>query len=145
MRAFLLCVILVVAAGGPVAAQCQPTAGSILDPEYSPSAPRRASVGTGFILTGIVRDSYDCTPIEGATVEFWLSGPSGYTEKLRGTVVADKNGRYRFQCPFPVSSGPAPHIHMNVAADGFLSIETEFFPGKGTASGTFDIVLELGD
>lgn len=144
-RTFFLCVLLVVLAGGQVVAQCKPTPGSVMDPGYAPSAPKRASVGPGFVLTGTVRGDYDCKPIEGATVEFWLAGPSGYTEKLRGTVVADKNGRYRFQCPFPVSSGPAPHIHMVIAADGFLPILTEIFPGKGSASSVFDVVLELGD
>ena len=145
-RAVFLCVVLVVLAGGPIVAQCKPTPGSILDPYYTPTAPKRASVGSGFVLTGTVRSSGDCLPIAGATVEFWLAGPNGYTEKLRGTVVADRNGRYRFQSPFPAASaGPAPHIHMNVAADGFLPIQTECFPSKGTASGVFDIILELGD
>ncbi len=145
-RALFLCVVLVVLAAGPVAAQCKPTPGSVLDLSYAPTAPKRASVGSGFVLTGTVRESGDCLPIAGATVEFWLAGPNGYTDKLRGTVVADKNGRYRFQSPFPASSGgPPPHIHMNVAADAFLPIQTECFPGKGTASGVFDIVLEPVD
>jgi hypothetical protein len=34
---------------------------------------------------------------------------------------------------------------MNVAADGFLPIQTEWLPSKGTASGVLDIVLEPGD
>jgi protocatechuate 3,4-dioxygenase beta subunit len=139
-------VILVVLAGGQVIAQCKPTPGGILDMSYAPTAPKRASVGSGFVLTGIVRESGDCLPIAGATVEFWLAGPNGYTDKLRGTVVADKNGRYRFQSPFPsASTGRAPHIHMNVAAEGYLPIQTEVLPGQGTASGTFDIILEPGD
>lgn len=118
----------------------------VLDAFYTPNAPKRASVGSGFVLTGTVRGDLDCLPIAGATVEYWLSGPDGYTEKLRGTVVVDRNGRYRFQCPFPVASGgPAPHIHMNVAADGFAAIQTEISPGRGAASGVFDIILELGD
>ena len=51
---------------------------------------------------------------------------------LRGTVVADKNGHYRFQCPFPsaFSGGPPPHIHMAITADAFLPIETEVFPTR---------------
>ncbi len=117
-----------------------------MDDGYTPTAPKRASVGSGFVLTGIVRGSYDCQPISGATIEFWLAGPEGYTEKLRGTVVTDKGGRYRFECPFPVShGGPPPHIHMNVAEDAFLPIQTEFFPTPGTASGAFDIVLDPAD
>jgi protocatechuate 3,4-dioxygenase beta subunit len=145
-RAVFLCVILVVLAGGPVVAQCKATPGSILDPYYAPTAPKRASVGPGLVLTGTVRASGDCLPIAGATVEFWLAGPEGYSDKLRGTVVADRSGRYRFQSPFPAAStGRAPHIHMNVAADGFLPIQTEWLPSKGTASGVLDIVLEPGD
>jgi protocatechuate 3,4-dioxygenase beta subunit len=145
-RVFFLCVVLVVLAAGSVVAQCKPTPGSPLDPEYSPSAPKRANVGSGFVLTGTVRGADDCSPLAGATIEFWLSGPNGYTDKLRGTVVADKSGRYRFQCPFPVSSGgPAPHIHIAFSADGFMPILTEIFPNKGSPSDVLDVVLELGD
>jgi catechol 1,2-dioxygenase len=145
-RALLLCFVLVVVSGGTVSAQCRPTPGITLDGSYRAVAPKRASVGSGFVLTGTVRASSDCLPIPGATVEFWLSGPSGYSEKLRGTVVADRNGRYRFQCPFPASlGGPPPHIHMNVAQEAFLPIQTEFFPSQGSGSGQFDIVLDPAD
>jgi len=145
-RVLYLCVVLVALAVGPVAAQCKATQGYVLDLSYAPTAPRRASVGSGLVVTGIVRESGDCRPIAGATVEFWLAGPNGYTDKLRGTVVAGKDGRYRFQSPFPASSGgPPPHIHMNVAADAFLPIQTEIFPGSGTSSSTFDVVLDPAD
>ena len=145
-RALLLCGVFLLLAGGLAAAECTATPGEVLEPGYYPTAPKRASVGSGFVLTGSVTGSYDCLPIAGATVEFWMAGPSGYTDKLRGTVVTDKNGRYRFQSPFPGSSGgPPPHIHMNVAADGFLPIQTECFPKKGTTSGAFDIVLDPDD
>ena len=145
-RTVFLCIALIVLAGGPLAAQCKPTPGAILDPTYTPAAPERGSVGSGFVLTGTVRASDDCLPIEGATVEFWLAGPDGYTEKLRGTVVVDKNGRYRIQCPFPsASTGRAPHIHMNIGADGFLPIQTEFLPTAGSKNGVFDIYLKFGD
>jgi protocatechuate 3,4-dioxygenase beta subunit len=145
-RSFLLSVVLVLVTGGLAAAQCKATPGAQLDPGYSPSAPKRASVGSGLVVTGTIRASSDCLPISGATVEFWMAGPDGYSDKLRGTVVTDKSGHYRFQCPFPVShGGPPPHIHMNVAEDAFLPIETEFFPSKGSASGVFDIVLDPAD
>ncbi len=145
-RVLLSSVVLVILTGGLVAAQCKPTPGITLDTNYTPTAPKRASVGSGFVLTGTVRGSDDCQPIAGATVELWLAGPKGDTADLRGTVVADKNGRYRFQSPFPFATGgPPPHIHMNVDADGYLPIQTEYFPGTGTASGVFDIVLALGD
>ena len=144
-RALLLCFVLAVVVGGTAAAQCKATAGSALEDNYAPTAPKRASVGTGFVLAGTVRGSFDCGPIAGATIEYWLAGPNGYSDKLRGTVVTDKNGHYRFQSPFPVSHGFPPHIHMNVAADAFLPINTEFFPSQGASSGSFDIVLDPAD
>lgn len=113
-RAFLLGVVLLAMAGGLAAAQCKATPGAQLDPGYAPSAPKRASVGSGMVVTGTIRASSDCLPIAGATVEYWMAGPP-------------------------------PHIHMNVAEDAFLPIQTEFFPGAGTASGVFDIVLDPAD
>ena len=106
----------------------------------------RSVVGTGYTLTGTVRASGDCQPLPGATVEFWMAGPDGsYGVAWRGTVVADKKGGYRIQSHFPpASTGRPPHIHMRVAADGFLPIQTECFPTKGTSVGKFDIVLEPG-
>lgn len=148
-RALLFCsaaCLFLVLAAGPAAAECKATPGEVLDQGYTPTAPKRASVGSGYVLTGTVSGSYDCRPISGATVEFWLSGPNGYTDKLRGLVVTDKTGHFKFQSPFPASlGGPPPHIHMNVAADGFLPILTEVFPTKGTTSGSFDIVLDPDD
>jgi protocatechuate 3,4-dioxygenase beta subunit len=138
--------VLVVLSAGSIAAQCKPTPGEDVDPSYVPSSPHRTSVGSGFVLTGTIRGTDTCQPLPGATVEFWLAGPNGYTDTLRGTVVADKNGRYRFQSPFPVAStGPAPHIHMVIAADGFLPILTEVFPSKSRPNDVFDVVLDLGD
>ena len=141
----LYAVILIAAAGGIAGAQCKATQGAALDDGYTPTAPKRASVGSGLVVTGIVKSSYDCSPISGATIEYWLAGPDGYTEKLRGTVVTDKTGHYRFQCPFPFSHGFSPHIHMNVAEDAFLPIQTEFFPTPGSAAGACDIVLDPAD
>jgi len=144
LLAFLSLVFGLISAGFAAAA-CTATQGEILDANYKPQAPKRASVGSGYVLTGTVRASGDCQPIGGATVELWLAGPDGYSDNYTGTVVADKSGHYRFQSPFPsASTGRPPHIHMRIAADGFLPIQTEWMPRQGTATGLFDIVLEPG-
>ncbi|MGA2763833.1 MAG: intradiol ring-cleavage dioxygenase [Spirochaetia bacterium] len=146
-KAFLsaVCLILGLVSAGFLAAECTATDGEHLDANYKPEAPMRSSVGSGYVLTGTVRASGDCKPIPGATVELWLAGPGGYGDNYTGTVVADKAGHYRFQSPFPSpSTGRPPHIHMRIAADGFLPIQTECFPRTGTATGVFDIVLEPG-
>ncbi len=139
------CVMFGLLSAGYAVAECTATDGMNLDANYKPEAPMRSSVGNGYVLTGTVRASGDCQPIPGATVELWLAGPSGYVQALTGTVVTDKAGHYRFQSPFPSpSTGRPPHIHMRIAADGFLPIQTECFPRQGSVTGVFDIVLEPG-
>jgi hypothetical protein len=91
-RALFLSVILVVRAGGMVAAQCKPTPGAPLDPNYTPTAPKRASVGSGLVVTGTKRGSDDCSPVPGATVEFWLAGPKGVV------VIQNESGSAEYPC-----------------------------------------------
>ena len=91
---------------GPVsesrAATCAPTEPDMLGPYYKPNAPARSTVGTGYVLTGVVRSSEGCSPIPGAVLEFWLAGPEGvYDDAHRATATADRTGAYRFEliCP----------------------------------------------
>ena len=146
MKSAILIIISMVFFGGALAAECTATQGVVLDASYKPGSPMRSVVGKGYVLTGTVRASGGCEPVPGATVEFWLAGPDGnYAAAYRGTVVADRKGVYRIQSHFPpASTGRPPHIHMAVAADGFIPIQTECFPVKGSATGTFDVVLEPG-
>jgi protocatechuate 3,4-dioxygenase beta subunit len=141
-----LCFVSGLFLAGTLAAQCTATQGEILDATYKSHSPMRSSVGKGYALTGIVRASGDCQPLSGATVEFWMAGPDGaYRDSYRGTAVTDRKGVYRIETVFPAAStGMPPHIHMAVAADGFVPIQTECFPAKGSAAGTFDVVLEPG-
>ena len=139
-----LCVAWGLFLAGTLSAQCAATQGMVLDAGYKSHSPMRASVGKGYVLTGTVRASGDCQPVAGATLEFWMAGPDGaYRDSYRGTVVTDKKGTYRIESVFPAAStGMPPHIHMAVAADGFVPIQTECFPAKGSAVGRFDVVLE---
>jgi hypothetical protein len=123
------------------ASRCQLTQGSGGDPFYKPNAPVRSRVGTGFVLTGVVRSGIDCSTMRGTRVELWLRGPDGqYDDIHRGTVITDGNGRYRFESNFP--GGGAPHIHVRVAAPGYRPLETRYVPRSGAATGVFDLVLE---
>ena len=126
------------------AARCPLTQGNAGDPFYKPNTPIRPHVGTGFMLTGIIRSGIDCAAIRGAHVEFWLRRPDGqYDDAHRGTVVADSNGRYRFESNFPGGDGGfQPHIHLRVAVPGFRTLTTVYLPRAGTSSGTLDLVLE---
>jgi protocatechuate 3,4-dioxygenase beta subunit len=122
--------------------RCAATPGEAGDSSYRANAPVRSQVGTGFMLTGIVRSSIDCSVITRAHVEFWLAGPNGYDEAHRGTVITDGTGRYRFESNFPGGGGWRPHIHLRIAVPGFRTLVTVYFPRAGSAAGTFDLVLE---
>ncbi len=131
-------------AAPPTASRCQLTLGAGGDPFYKPNAPLRSHVGTGFVLSGIVRSGIDCAAMPGARVEFWLRAADGqYDDLHRGIVVTDGGGRYRIESNFPGGGDfLAPHIHLRVAVPGYKTLATVFLPRAGTTAGTFDLVLE---
>ena len=135
--------------GSAIAAsqECKPTPQDSLGPFYKADAPVRSSVGKGYVLSGSVKSSKDCSPIEGARVELWLAGPDGkYSDEYRATVLSEKSGAYRFESHFPPGySGRPPHIHMRVTKDGFKLLVTQHYPVKGQTQGTFDLVLAPGN
>ena len=131
------------AAGPPsTAGRCALTRGDAGDSSYKANAPVRSQVGTGFVLSGIVRSGIDCSIITRARVEFWLAGPNGYDDAHRGTVITDGTGRYRFESNVSGGGGWRPHIHLRIAVPGFRTLVTVYFPPAGAATGTFDLVLE---
>lgn len=117
-------------------AALSPTMDDGVSPSYRPDAPVRESVGTGHVLTGIVR-STDGSPLEHAQIELWPEyAGEGHPEDARATVVTDARGRYRFEC------NPPEHIHMRVSAPGHKSIGLNSYHPDGAPAGTLDIVLE---
>ena len=144
IRIVLLCPCLLLILFSSVQAKvCSATEPDMLGPFYEADAPVRSSVGTGYVLSGFVRSSKDCSPISDAHLEFWLTGPDGqYDDSHRATVYADAKGAYRFESnqPKPYSGRP-PHIHIRVSASGFRPLITQHYPEKGKAGATFDLVL----
>jgi protocatechuate 3,4-dioxygenase beta subunit len=128
------------------AGTCTPTAPDQLGPFYKPGAPVRSSVGTGYVLTGVVRSSGDCAALPGARVELWLAGPDGgYDDAHRATVIADRKGAYRFESTVPPPYfGRPPHIHIRVSAGGHRALVTQHYPEQGAKEGVFDLVLAPG-
>ena len=124
-------------------ARCEPTRADALGPFYKPNAPRRTSVGQGYVLTGVVRSANGCAPIPGALVEFWLANPQGeYDDDHRATMQAGAQGDYRFESNVPVPyGGRPPHIHVKVTAPGFRELVTQQYPQPGQTEASFDLVL----
>lgn len=119
-----------------VRVRCTPTLDDGLSPSYQPNAPARDSVGTGHVLTGVVRSSADCAPIANAMLEFWPEyEDEGHPDDARATLYTTQDGSYRFEC------NPPGHIHMRISAPGYRTLAQNSYHPGGAAQGTFDIVL----
>ncbi|HEX7256102.1 MAG TPA: hypothetical protein VF236_09270 [Gaiellaceae bacterium] len=128
--------------GSDAAARCAPTRADALGPFYEPGAPIRSKVGTGYVLRGRVLTTR-CRAIPRARIELWLVNRRGqYDDAHRATVVAAREGRYRFQSNRPIAyGGRPPHIHVRVSARGFRTLVTQHYPRAGRASAVFNLVL----
>jgi len=84
-----------------------------------------------------------CRPVARARIEFWLANPEGvYDDAHRATVIAGRDGRYRFESNRPVPyAGRPPHIHIRVSARGFRTLVTQHYPRQGRATAVFNLVL----
>jgi protocatechuate 3,4-dioxygenase beta subunit len=124
-------------------AACKPTASSPGPFNTSGAAlPKRSKIGSGHVLTGRVLRYPDCRPVRGATVAFWQRGPSGYTQRGRGSVVTNRNGAFRIEGPVPTSySSRGPHIHLDIRAAGYQEVVTTYFVRRGSKGGRITIVL----
>lgn len=123
--------------------KCTPTAPDALGPFYKPNAPVRSKVGEGYVLSGVVRSSRDCSIVANAMLEFWMVGPDGnYDDDHRAIVFSDKSGAYSFESEVPQPyAGRPPHIHIKISAKGFKTLVTQHYPAKRKAKASFDIVL----
>jgi protocatechuate 3,4-dioxygenase beta subunit len=127
----------------PAAAGCPPTPPDAFGPFGRGIPPVRSSIGKGHVLTGIVLSAIDCRPLRGAQVQLWQSNRTGrYTRAGSATVITDRQGRFRFEGPFPPSyEGRPPHIHIRVIAKGHLPLLFRYVPAKGERSGSVRLVL----
>ena len=143
IRCSLILGLLIVLSGTALAVPCKPTPTDELGPFYKSNAPVRSVVGKGYILSGSVKSSADCSVVTGAKIEFWMAGPDGeYADEYRATLFSDKSGTFRFESHLPPTYyGRPPHIHILVSAPGFETLITQHYPEKGKAAGMFDLIL----
>ena len=120
----------------------EPTQADQLGPFYEPDAPRRQSVGRGYVLSGAVLATDDCRPLEGARLELWLANEQGeYDDAHRATLETGAGGRYRFESNRPPPYGGRPaHIHLRVTPPGGEAFVTQHYP-QGGERASFDLVV----
>ena len=131
------------AASAPTASGCPPTLNDGSGPFGRGAPPRRAKIGTGHVLTGVVLSSVDCRPLAGARIHLWQSNRRGqYLRAGSATVVADRAGRFRLEGPRPVGyEGRPPHIHLRVVGEDHELLFTRYVPSPGARRGLVRLVL----
>ena len=125
------------------AAACAPTAPDAFGPFGRSIPPQRAKIGKGHVLTGTVLSSVNCAPLAGAQVQVWQVSKSGrYTVAGSATVITDREGRFRFEGPYPPQyEGIPPHIHLRVVAKNHVTLLARFVPRPGERRGSIRLVL----
>ena len=143
MAALATATVLVAAAATATAAGgCPATISDAFGPFGRGSPPVRASIGRGHVLTGVILSSVDCRPDPGARDEAWQANRKGRNVRaLSATVLADRNGRFRFEGPYPAAyEGRPAHIHLRIVARGYETLLTRYEP-HGARRGTVRLVL----
>ena len=128
---------------GAGAATCTATAPDPFGPFGRGMPPLRSKIGRGHVLTGVVLSAAGCKPLRHASVQFWQANRNGeYTRAGSATVFTDRNGRFRFEGPFPPSYEDRPgHIHIRVIAPDHVSLLARYVPALGERRGTIRLVL----
>ena len=97
----------------PVPRRCKPTQSNPGGTNnYIPDAPERDSLGSGFVITGLVRSAAGCRPLEGVRVQVWLATETGGEQANRASVRTGPDGRYRIETDPTVPQFGEPNIHV---------------------------------
>lgn len=84
------------------------------DNNYVPNAPVVENLGTGFVVSGLVRRSDTGRPASGVRIQIWAATERGSEAHAsnRGSVITDANGRYRLEMSPVAPQFGQPHLHM---------------------------------
>lgn len=89
---------------------------------YIPGAPERDSLGSGFVITGLVRSAAGCRPLEGVRVQVWLATETGGEQDNRASVRTGADGRYRIRTDPTVPQFGEPNIHVGYDDDEYREV-----------------------
>lgn len=89
---------------------------------YIADAPERSSLGSGFVITGVVRSSDGCRPLEDVRVQVWLATETGGEQDNRASVRTGPDGRYRIATAPTVPQFGEPNIHVGYEGGDYGSV-----------------------
>ena len=79
---------------------------------YIPDAPALDSLGSGFVITGLVRSADGCEPLDDVRIQVWLATETGGEQDNRASVRTGADGRYRIETDPTVPQFGEPNIHV---------------------------------
>jgi hypothetical protein len=81
---------------------------------YVRGAPMVKNLGTGFVVSGLVRESTTGEPVRNTRIQIWLNTARGgeAVPSNRGSVLTDEEGRYRLETSPVVPQFGQPHVHI---------------------------------
>lgn len=81
---------------------------------YSPNAPLVESLGTGFVMSGMVRQAGSGAPLAGVRIQIWAATVLGGEREPRnhGSVLTQADGSYRLEMEQIVPNFGQPHAHL---------------------------------
>ncbi len=135
-----LVVLAALAVAPAFGADCLPTPGMTAGTHQKENVPNKVNISKGVVVSGRILSARDCKPISKARVQHWQAAESGeYEDRLRAYLLADDQGRYRFETEWP--NLQIPHIHFRVHAPGHRGLDTQWVGGERAKQINFDIVL----
>jgi len=89
---------------------------------YIPDAPALDSLGSGFVITGLVRSAQGCRPLEDVRIQVWLATETGGEQDNRASVRTGEDGRYRIETAPTVPQFGEPNIHVGYDDDRYRPV-----------------------
>jgi len=91
---------------------------------YSPNAPLVESLGSGFIMSGMVRRAGDGAPLEGVRIQIWAATTLGGEREPRnhGSVLSRADGSYQLEMEQIVPNFGQPHAHLAYDDPAFKTV-----------------------
>lgn len=88
---------------------------------YIAGAPVVDNLGSGFTVSGVVREAGSCRPLANIRVQIWSATQRGGErhDSNRGSVVTDAQGRYRLEMSPVVPQFGQHHIHVAFDDPGY--------------------------
>ena len=111
---------------------------------YSPNAPLVESLGTGFVMSGVVRQAGTGKPLEGVRIQIWAATTIGGEREPRnhGSVLTKADGSYSLEMEQIVPNFGQPHAHLAYDDAAFKTVFLRpVMPSASDTSLAADFVL----